>query len=184
MVNSERAPVEVINIDSDDEPEIKAQTKVESDSNNDATIIDPSSNRSVIELSTEINSAVPGQSSSSASRKKKKLIRSKFQCEGCCKSFADTSRLIYLRRIHLAGGLVHCRICLCGLSAIAERDAHQTKCNKKRYECYLCGNHQVWRSTLISHMAVHTGLRPFKCNICSTTYTKTSSLNIHTKLKH
>lgn len=135
----------VIMIDSDEEPKIEAQLEGETDSNNDATVIDYSSNRPIIDInpgntaiqsglerqrSTEINSAVPCQSSSSASHGKKKMIRSKFQCDVCLQTYRQTSRLIFHRRVHLDDGSVHCRICLCRLSTKTERAIHEKKCTK------------------------------------------------------
>lgn len=185
-VKSERALDEVvIVVDSDDELEIEAQPAVDTDSTNDAAAINQSPNQSNIDInpentdikselesqrSTEIDSSVPCQSSSSASRMKKKTIPSNFRCEVCQKRFKLTRELVFHRRIHLNDDAEHCRICFCRLTTKAARAAHENNCDTRRYECYLCGRLTMNKLRLFEHMRIHSWQRPFKCILCDATF--------------
>lgn len=55
---------------------------------------------------------------------------------------------------------------------------------KRRFECTFC--HKVCRSNavLLDHENTHTGQRPHKCGMCSTTFAAKSNLSNHIKVKH
>lgn len=134
--------------------------------------------------STEIDLSVPCQSSSSASRMKKKMIRSKFDCEVCQKRCKVTKDLVFHRRIHLNDVPVYCRNCFRSFATKAARDAHENKCDYRRYECYLCGRFTSSKPILVIHMRIHSGQRPYKCNICNEGFNQQSTLVSHHGFKH
>ncbi|XP_055307794.1 gastrula zinc finger protein XlCGF52.1-like [Sitodiplosis mosellana] len=108
-----------------------------------------------------------------------------FQCVECSKSF---SRIDY-RKAHMCTHTTKlpfkCLICHRGFLKNDKRKAHQRTCNRRYYECYLCK--KFFRSTndqLKGHMHTHSGEKPFRCDLCRTTFTQKSNLNRHMKNIH
>ncbi|XP_067000045.2 uncharacterized protein [Anabrus simplex] len=50
---------------------------------------------------------------------------------------------------------------------------------KRRYPCHLCCKVFGWSTDLKRHILTHTGERPFKCQICSATFTRNFLLQKH-----
>lgn len=48
-----------------------------------------------------------------------------------------------------------------------------------RHVCKVCGKHFPWRSTLVTHMLVHTGERPFRCVKCGKGFAQKGNLKMH-----
>lgn len=47
------------------------------------------------------------------------------------------------------------------------------------YACNLCGKKLFYKRTLLLHMRMHSGLKPYKCEYCNKAYTSKHSLNVH-----
>lgn len=197
-VKNDNVPAEVLIIDLDDEPAIKAEpgSRVEPESIDDASARNESSDKSIVFHNTKnaanqiecdrtpsnetfwVNSCQP---STSGMHVKHAVIQSnKYRCEVCSRRYKGTRDLIYHRRIHLDlnSFRIHCRNCLRTLKTKAERAIHEMKCDAKRFECYLCGKTICHRLKLLEHMRVHTGQRPFKCD-CNKCFKSKHSLNRH-----
>ena len=52
------------------------------------------------------------------------------------------------------------------------------------YECSVCYKNMKTKQRLLIHFRVHTGERPFKCELCSCAYTQMGNLQTHIKRKH
>ena len=50
---------------------------------------------------------------------------------------------------------------------------------EKMYWCIICKKSFKWRSHWQSHARIHTGERPFKCDICGKTFTRSDGLRCH-----
>ncbi len=51
--------------------------------------------------------------------------------------------------------------------------------NDGKYSCSFCKKSFKWRSHWKSHERIHTGDRPFKCEICGKTFTRSDGLQCH-----
>ena len=58
------------------------------------------------------------------------------------------------------------------------------KSKEKGVKCDVCGKVFAQQRHLDSHMLVHTGERPYKCDLCDSSYTLKSSLVRHTRKTH
>lgn len=47
------------------------------------------------------------------------------------------------------------------------------------FPCDICGKKLFYRRTLLLHMRMHSGLKPYKCEYCNKAYTSKHSLNAH-----
>nr|XP_054593005.1 zinc finger protein 112 [Nothobranchius furzeri] len=53
---------------------------------------------------------------------------------------------------------------------------------QKPFACELCGNRFTQKSTLNTHMRVHTGQKPFICELCGNGFTEKSTLRSHMRI--
>ncbi|GFT42333.1 hypothetical protein NPIL_658551 [Nephila pilipes] len=49
----------------------------------------------------------------------------------------------------------------------------------KRHACTECGYSTMRKADLWKHMVVHTGFRPFTCEICSKSFKRKDHLELH-----
>lgn len=91
------------------------------------------------------------------------------ECNGCSNSFlkyVDLAEHIS-KSDHSQLLATICPNCCSHFSTRADRDAHQSKCLHKRFECHLCGRPSKTMKDLEKHMiSKHTGLKRFSCKFC------------------
>ncbi|XP_055307062.1 zinc finger and SCAN domain-containing protein 32-like [Sitodiplosis mosellana] len=106
-----------------------------------------------------------------------------FPCNICDKRFTQTSNLQTHLKTHPDEYPFSCSVCLKRFAQNDERLEHEVTCDGRHYECHLCKKfstpHKVY---LKIHMRVHTGVRPFRCSLCSKKFTRKAHLKGHTKL--
>lgn len=83
------------------------------------------------------------------------------KCDVCKADFKLSSSLISQRRIHFELFDYHCRTCLVGFFQKFDRNKHEEKCKKRRYECYIC--HYIGASSAVieKHLRTHTDMTSF-----------------------
>ena len=110
-----------------------------------------------------------------------------FECEVCHKYFARKDKLkTHLKKIHMdpatspsektfslnAHQKKHEDLAASGVSPATDRT------------CPQCGKCFRYPSAMKQHMTVHTGERPFGCDVCNKTFKWKASLNAHQKMVH
>lgn len=94
------------------------------------------------------------------------------KCHGCSKSFGTHLSLAHhvAKSDHTQLLATICPNCCVRFSSRTDRDAHQSKCLRKRFECYLCAKTSRIPTSLESlkkHIAFkHTGSKSFSCTFC------------------
>ncbi|CAH0404144.1 unnamed protein product [Chilo suppressalis] len=81
-----------------------------------------------------------------------------FSCESCGKCFRMKQRLVAHRRVHSE--------------------------QKPTYPCLHCGKHFSTHSNRQRHMFIHTGLKPFKCEMCGKGFKHASEKRAHITYVH
>ncbi|KAJ8321439.1 hypothetical protein KUTeg_001009 [Tegillarca granosa] len=56
--------------------------------------------------------------------------------------------------------------------------------DKRNFKCKECGRGFNYNSNLKAHMVVHSGVKPFKCDICPKAYTRAAELRHHQATVH
>ncbi|KAL7728392.1 hypothetical protein ACLKA6_005156 [Drosophila palustris] len=78
-----------------------------------------------------------------------------------------------------------CRHCGQRFYSATERGRHEAVRHVRnfRYECKVCGKKYLTRSCLNKHEFLHTGLRPYRCDLCNVAFPRKPGLRIHCRTK-
>lgn len=109
-----------------------------------------------------------------------------FQCAQCSIKFQLKQHLKKHIKTHSRPQKPRCSVCARNFFKVSEKDEHEIKCKRRRYECYLCPSYMTYNEhNLQYHMRMkHTGERPSKCNLCIKRYANESNLKYHKKRSH
>ncbi|ELT94022.1 hypothetical protein CAPTEDRAFT_73311, partial [Capitella teleta] len=129
-------------------------------------------------------------------------------CHVCCHSFSAKRKLtrhfnIHLRKMpfscqqcslrfhkqeemdkHVSGNFCQaiktptCKICSSTFGSIEELVSH-TLSEHKRYLCKRCLNSFSLRCNLHRHERLHSGIKPFPCNLCEKSFARNADLKLH-----
>ena len=120
-----------------------------------------------------------------------------FESEVFHKYFTRKGNLkTHLKKIHTdpAPETFECDVCNRTFSRIASLNAHRKKKHKdlaasgvsptSDRTCPHCGELFAYPSAMKQHMRVHTGEKPFGCDVCNKSFSRKASLNAHQKKVH
>ena len=108
-----------------------------------------------------------------------------YRCKRCSKSFTQMSSLKLHAKVHIKEFAFHCPGCFEGFSQKTEQEAHVNVCKATRYECGICKkNSFVCKRDLERHMRMHSGEKPFRCEICLKHFSHKCNLKTHLKTVH
>ena len=108
-----------------------------------------------------------------------------FKCKekGCDKSFAKKDHLIKHRSVHFEGSPFECEKCGNSYKLQSNLNHHIKRVHEKviRFKCDWegCDKGFYAEFNLKLHLRVHTGERPFECDICLKRFTQKVTRNKH-----
>ncbi|CAH0394905.1 unnamed protein product [Bemisia tabaci] len=104
------------------------------------------------------------------SKKKKKT--DPFKCKICKTKFSKKSTL----KKHLRED--------CHLATEAPNEPPKARGQSKLFRCSFCDHVTSYRSHLTQHLAIHSDLRPFKCDVCVSSFKRQLQLKQHKRTCH
>ena len=124
-----------------------------------------------------------------------------FECEVCHKYFTRKGNLkTHLKKIHTdpatspSDKTFECDVCNRTFNSKATLNAHRKKKHNdlaasgvsptSDRTCPHCGEFFAYPSAMKQHVTVHTGERPFGCDVCNKSFSRKASLNCHQKKMH
>uniref|UniRef100_A0A3P9CX54 Endothelial zinc finger protein induced by tumor necrosis factor alpha n=1 Tax=Maylandia zebra TaxID=106582 RepID=A0A3P9CX54_9CICH len=113
-----------------------------------------------------------------------------FPCTVCSKVFKFRSLLASHSTIHSDARPFACDFCSRRFRRLSHLKRHRevVHANGARlpqsFVCHICGKDKKCRSQLARHVIIHTGERPFACDLCSARFNRHGNLQQHRKRMH
>ncbi|KAM9826840.1 zinc finger Y-chromosomal protein-like [Neosynchiropus ocellatus] len=113
-----------------------------------------------------------------------------FPCPVCGKVFKFRSLLAGHTMIHSEVRPHACDFCGRGFRRLSHLKRHRELVHSngarppENFVCHICGKDKKCRSQLARHVIVHTGERPFACDLCSARFNRRGNLQQHRRRMH
>ncbi|KAM0731366.1 Zinc finger protein 808 [Formica fusca] len=108
-----------------------------------------------------------------------------FSCPICHRSFRSyTSRWTHIQR-HQKGNFMceHCGKCFSYKQNLTMHMQTHLPMEARKYQCNICEKKFMRNSHLSIHKRIHEGIRPFKCDVCSLSFTQKGDMKRH-RMRH
>ncbi|XP_061689149.1 zinc finger and BTB domain-containing protein 40 isoform X3 [Syngnathoides biaculeatus] len=109
-----------------------------------------------------------------------------YVCRECGKGHSQASGLtVHLQTFHNMSQPLNCQKCCLSFQTLEEHQKHIEELHLKVFhKCPTCS--KVFTSALLldKHKSIHTGVKPFICNLCNKSYQQLSGLWYHNRTNH
>lgn len=125
-----------------------------------------------------------------AARRKSAAAAKAFPCSICSKVFKFRSLLASHSLIHSETRPFACDFCSRSFRRLSHLKRHRevVHANGARppqsFVCHICGKDKKCRSQLARHVIIHTGERPFACDLCPARFNRHGNLQQHRRRMH
>lgn len=136
-----------------------------------------------VHLRVRVNEAHPAG-------RRKSMTAKAFPCPICSKVFKFRSLLASHSLIHSEVRPYGCDFCSRSFRRLSHLKRHRevVHANGERlpqsFVCHICGKDKKCRSQLARHVIIHTGERPFACDLCTARFNRRGNLQQHRKRMH
>lgn len=113
-----------------------------------------------------------------------------FVCSLCGRSFRFRSLLASHALVHSGARPFSCDLCGRGFRRLGHLKRHRQVVHAdgerppESFVCRFCGKDKKCRSQLARHVIIHTGERPFACDLCPARFNRSGNLKQHRKRMH
>lgn len=119
--------------------------------------------------------------------KSKKTTFDVFECHHCGLQYDKKPSLrIHIIQKHLNVLPFVCQTCGKRASTLPHLKSHELthKKERKTWQCYNCGSSFRTELGYRLHMRIHSGIRPYKCELCNESFLSSSRRSDHVKRRH
>ncbi|XP_071340347.1 zinc finger protein ZFP2-like [Trachinotus anak] len=123
-------------------------------------------------------------------RRKSATPAKMFPCPICSKVFKFKSLLASHSTVHSEARPHACDLCSRSFRRLSHLKRHRevVHANGARlpqsFVCHICGKDKKCRSQLARHVIIHTGERPFACDLCAARFNRSGNLQQHKRRMH
>ncbi|XP_054641857.1 zinc finger and BTB domain-containing protein 40 isoform X2 [Dunckerocampus dactyliophorus] len=109
-----------------------------------------------------------------------------YVCRECGKGHSQASGLtVHLQTFHNLPQALDCPKCCLSFQTLEEHQKHNEEFHLKEFhKCPTCSKVFTSVALLDKHNTLHTGLKPFICNLCNKSYQQLSGLWYHNRTNH